>query len=244
MINNKTYILLHGAWHASWCWRHIIPLLTTKGHTVIAPDLPGHGHDRTPFADITLQAYLDFVGNLIDKQQTPVVLVGHSMAGVIISQLAENMPEKIDQLIYVAAFIPVSGESLLQEAKKAQTPGISAEMQLDKEHYSMKLRRSERLRTLFYANCPMADADYALQRLGEEPSRPSIEPIVYSAQRFGTVKKRYIACLRDQVITPEDQQRMYAPVTDDIIALDTDHSPFFSAPAALVTAFFPHAGGG
>jgi pimeloyl-ACP methyl ester carboxylesterase len=235
-MNSKIYILLHGAWHASWCWHSIIPGLTAKGHTVIAPDLPGHGDDQTPFADITLQTYLDFIGDIIAAQQAPVVLVGHSMAGVIMSQLAENMPEKIEQLIYVAAFIPVSGESLLQEAKKAQTPGVSSEMVLDKEHYSMNLRRSERLKTLFYAHCAPADAEYAMQQLREEPSRPFIEPIIYSAQRFGQVNKRYIACLRDQVITSQDQQRMYARVTRDVIELNTDHSPFFSMPQALVAA--------
>src|ERR1700733_1981637 len=93
----KTYILLHGAWHAGWCWKHIIPILESHGHTVIVPDLPGHGEDKTPYLDITLKTYIDSITEIIMLMGKPVTLVGHSMAGVIISQIGENIPDRIDQ---------------------------------------------------------------------------------------------------------------------------------------------------
>lgn len=234
--SHKTFLLLHGAWHAGWCWRRIIPLLSAMGHTVIAPDLPGHGADNTPFDQITLETYVTFIKKIINAQIKPVILVGHSMAGVIISQLAEYMPEKIEQLIYLAAFIPSNGESLSQEAKKSSLPGVGPERLLDKENCSIALKSSERLITLFYGNCTIPDVNYALLHLQEEPSKPFLDPIHYSAARFGKVKKRYIACLQDQAVPWQDQQRMYDGLITDIVELDSDHSPFFSMPDILVKA--------
>jgi len=50
----STYVLIHGAWHGSWCWEKVIHLLEKAGHKVIAPDLPGHGKDKTPIQEVTL----------------------------------------------------------------------------------------------------------------------------------------------------------------------------------------------
>ena len=61
-----TYVLIHGAFHGGWAWDRIAPLLEKEGHTVIAPDLPGHGNDKTPVADITLQLYTDTVCRILD----------------------------------------------------------------------------------------------------------------------------------------------------------------------------------
>ena len=54
-----TCLLIHGAWHGGWCWRKVLPLVERKGHVALAPDLPGHGDDKTPTAAVTLQAYAD-----------------------------------------------------------------------------------------------------------------------------------------------------------------------------------------
>lgn len=82
------YVLVHGAWHGSWCWRKVVPLLRAKGHTVFTPDLPGHYRSATPCADVTLKTYVDSISDLIVSNNHKVILVGHSMAGVVISQVA------------------------------------------------------------------------------------------------------------------------------------------------------------
>ena len=56
-----TFILIHGAWHGSWCWERVAPLLTEQGHTVITPDLPGMGKDSTPLNDITVEHWTAFL---------------------------------------------------------------------------------------------------------------------------------------------------------------------------------------
>lgn len=230
------YILLHGAWHARWCWKYVTPLLEEKGHTVYTPDLPGHGHDLTPFAEITLKTYVDSVIELINRQEQPVVLVGHSMAGIIISQVAEQIPEKIDQLIYVAAFIPENHQSLSQCAQESKSPGLAPEIIIDEAKNSIALIKSNRLKTLFYNCCNEKDVQEALALLQPEPFFPFITPISITPERFGKVRKHYIECLQDGVLLPEDQKRMYSQTNSHVVSLNVGHSPFFSMPEELVKA--------
>ena len=79
-----TFVLIHGAWHGGWCWRKVVPHLEAAGHTVIAPDLPSHGDDPTPAAEVTLDDYVRRVCEILDAQDEPVVLVGHSMGGLLV----------------------------------------------------------------------------------------------------------------------------------------------------------------
>ena len=97
------YVLIHGACHGSWCWDNVVPLLQKKGHLVEAPDLPGHGKDKTPIQEVTLQSCVDKVCSVIEAQSEPVILVGHSMGGIILSQVAEQIPDKIKTLVYLTA---------------------------------------------------------------------------------------------------------------------------------------------
>ncbi|WP_413467230.1 alpha/beta fold hydrolase [Pleurocapsa sp. FMAR1] len=91
------YILIHGSWHGSWCWNKVATLLEQAGHKAIAPDLPSHGDDRTPIFEVTLQSYEDRVCEVVKAQTEPVILVGHSMAGIVITQAAEQCPAKIEK---------------------------------------------------------------------------------------------------------------------------------------------------
>lgn len=167
----------------------------------------------------------------------PVTLVGHSMAGVIISQIGENIPDRIDQLIYVAAFIPNNNESLIQEAKKAKTPGISTEMIVCEEKNEIDLKRTSRLKELFFNRCSEDDVTQSLNLLQKEPFRPFTESINLSKERFGRVKKIYIECLDDEALKPEDQKRMYTNSGCEVISIaNADHSPFLSTPLELAGA--------
>ena len=116
----STYLLIHGAWHGGWCWRKVVPLLEAKGHKVLAPDLPGHGDDRTATATVTLKSYADRICEIASAQTKPVILAGHSMGGVAITQAAENCPKKIGALVYVCAFLPRNGDSLMTWATQDQ----------------------------------------------------------------------------------------------------------------------------
>jgi len=85
------FLLIHGSCHGAWCWRDVLPELIGLGHTARALDLPSHGDDKTPIAEVTLDLYRDAILDAID---TPVVLAGHSMAGFPIAAAAEKAHEK------------------------------------------------------------------------------------------------------------------------------------------------------
>lgn len=229
-MNPQTYILVHGAWHAAWCWERVAPILKDRGHRVIVPDLPGHGNDKTPFQIINLSTYVDRISELVLSSTQPVILVGHSMAGVIISQIAENIPEKISRLVYVAAFIPMNNESLVMQARKSRHAGVSTEMQINESANEIELSKSGRVRDLFFNSCDIDFAQRGMELLQKEPFRPFIDTIHITNERFGSVRKTYIECMQDEAIRPEDQKRMYEQTNCEIITLENaDHSPFYSA---------------
>ena len=105
----STLLLLHGAWPGAWSWEHLIPYLSSSHFSVLAPDLPGrNGDERCP----SLQDHVAFVHGLIEKNDQPVFIVAHSFAGIIASQLAEIIPERISGIAYIAAFLLRNGQSL------------------------------------------------------------------------------------------------------------------------------------
>ncbi len=230
----STYVLIHGAWHGAWCWHKLVPRLEKLGHTVIAPDLPALGRDKTPVNRVSLALWRDFVCGIIDAQPEPVVLVGHSRGGIVISEAAEHRPEKIRALVYVTAFLIRDGECLFDLAQLPQHPSLVAPNMVMSEDKSSSTMREAALRDAFYGEC--GDDDVALARLTvqPEPTLPLATPVRISEPNFGRVPRIYIECLRDRAIAPSLQKQMYTALPcRQVLSLDTDHSPFFSRPDEL-----------
>src|SRR5258708_7694242 len=106
------FILVHGSWHGGWCWDGVAALLRGSGPVVPAPPLPGPGDDETDLAAIPLANWRDQIVALVAAAREPVVLVGHSRGGIVISEVAEARPARIARLVYVAAFLLRDGESI------------------------------------------------------------------------------------------------------------------------------------
>ncbi len=229
-----TYVLVHGAWHGSWCWDKVVPLLNQAGHTAVAPDLPGHGQDRTPIPEITLQSYVQRVCETVKAQAEPVILVGHSMGGVVITQAAEECPDQIKMLVYVCAYLPGNGETLADWLQRNTESRLPAGLVFAADR-SYSTVRPEAAREIFYNDCSDEDVARAQSLLGPQPSAPSRAPLKTTPENYGRLPKVYIETLRDQAIPTSLQRRMYSAVSiSRIITMDTSHSPFFSAPEALV----------
>lgn len=108
------FVLVHGGWVGGWFWERVVPLLTAAGHSVLAPSLTGHG-DRAHLADpaVSMQTHVDEVAAaIVDAELHDVVLVGHSYGGIVITAIAEQIPERLSHLIYLDAFVPHDGDSL------------------------------------------------------------------------------------------------------------------------------------
>jgi len=128
-----TFVLVHGAFVGGWFWEEFVPLLEGAGHRVEAPDLPGHGDDRTPIPEVSLQGYAERISEVLDAQPEPAVLVGQSMGGMVISQAAEQRPDKVEMLVYVGAYLLRDGESLLSAAENDTESLILANLVMSEE---------------------------------------------------------------------------------------------------------------
>jgi pimeloyl-ACP methyl ester carboxylesterase len=228
-----TFVLVHGAWHGGWCWRKVVPLLERAGHRALAPDLPGHGSDRTPLAQVTLRAYADRVCQVAAGEREPVILVGHSMGGAVISQAAEQCPDSVRTLVYLAAFLLPGGSSLFEAARGGEQGVLSSHLRPEPANGRM-LVADEGLVPSFYHDCSAEDVAFARARLVPQALEPLGATLETSDARFGRVPRVYVECLRDQAIPIALQRKLVAAMPcRKVVSLDTSHSPFFSAPDAL-----------
>ena len=113
----STFVLVHGAWHGAWCWEKVVPLLEEAGHDVVVPDLPGHGEYGTPMPELSMQGYAERVVRAVDEASEPVILVGHSMGGIVVSLVAEARPDRVRKLVYLTGFLLEDGKTLLSVAE-------------------------------------------------------------------------------------------------------------------------------
>jgi pimeloyl-ACP methyl ester carboxylesterase len=131
MADLRTFVLVHGAWHGGWCWRRVADLLAAKGHKVYTPTLTGLA-DRSHLLGpgIGLATHVADIVNLIRWERlTDVVLVGHSYAGLVISAAAEEAAAAIRALVFLDAFVPQSGERMLDITTPASREAILAAQQ-------------------------------------------------------------------------------------------------------------------
>ena len=230
----STYVLVHGAWHAAWCWYKVASRLRRAGHTVVAPDLAGLGKDKTPLAEVSLERWTEDICEIVDAASEPVILVGHSRGGIVMSEVAERRPDKLAVLVYLAAFLLRDGETLLQVAQIDGTSLVLPNLLMasDGTHCTV---REDALKDVFYGECPDEDLTLATSLHAPEPMAPSATPVHVSDANFGRVPRIYIECRRDNTIPLTLQRGMQANVPcQKVLSMDTDHSPFFSAPEALV----------
>jgi len=229
----STFLLIHGAWHGGWCWRKVVPLLEAKGHKGLAADLPGHGDDRTPTASVTLKSYADRICGIASAQTEPVILVGHSMGGVAITQAAENCPQNIRSLVYMCAFLPRNGDSLMTWASQDRESMVSPSTTESRSNGAVDFKL-EYTREAFYGNCTDEDADFGQSRLVAQSTALFEAQVKTTADHWGRIPRFYIECTRDRAISLWLQQEMqkHSPCRR-AFSIDTDHSPFLSSPKQL-----------
>ena len=231
-----TFVLVHGAWHGGWCWERVAPLLVAKGHRVIAPDLPGMGADRRKHGSDPLGDWTEFVADLATSASEPVILVGHSLGGVVISEVAERVPEAIDRLVYLTAFLLRSGQSLADVANRYPDVGPGPALRPADVDGEVIVDPDQAV-GIFYNAMSADDAQAAVDRLVAQPVAAFTKPVALTAERFGRVPRVYVEATDDQAISLEMQREMQAALPcDQVITLKCDHSPFYSAVPELAEA--------
>lgn len=226
------FVLVHGAWHGDWYWFKVEDMLTQAGYNVKSILLPGHD-GRDP-GGVTLQDYTDKVVEYLDSLEQPVILAGHSMGGIVISTAAEIRSEKIEKLIFIAAFLLQDGQSLLDIASLDTTSKVLPRLEVDEVNGVIKVDTAFR-GEMFYNTSPQEDIILTENLLVPNPLQPFGTPLVLSPANFGSVHRFYITTTYDQAITPPIQELMYTALPcEKVYTLNTDHSPFFSDPEGLV----------
>jgi len=118
------FVLVHGAWHGGWCWKKLSPLLRSAGHEVYAPSLTGMG-GRSGLLQpgINLDTHIqDITAVLQYEDLREVILVGHSYGGMVVTGVAEKVPERLSRLVYLDAFLPEDGRAIKDYAPVTPVP--------------------------------------------------------------------------------------------------------------------------
>jgi pimeloyl-ACP methyl ester carboxylesterase len=229
------FVLVHGAWHGAWCWYKVVHLLEAQGREALAIDLPGHGADRTPVAEVTLARYVETLCLVLESQAEPVVLVGHSMAGAVISQAAEAFPDAVHTLVYLTAYLLQTGESISRVARGDPGAQLGAYRRFSDDRKLITLEPAG-CATILYHDCPPEDVALASRALCPQAVAPFVTPVQITASNYGRIPRVYIECLQDRAISLAWQRKMQSHVPcSKVVSLDTGHSPFFADPEALAT---------
>lgn len=283
MPDHAPVLLVHGAWHGAWCWADVLARLQAAGHPAVAIDTPGHGlgaplpdgwldHDPdvlatapSPLAEMTVADHArpvaDAVTALAAQTGRPVVLVGHSLAGVTLHHVAEAIPEHLARLVYVAAFAPAPGRSVLDDVARpgfadslfsrlpVADPAQVGVMRID-------WRSEDRAYRDAAAECFHADAPDDLRAVAgrlltpDEPASLYAEPAAITAERYGRVPRAFVRCTNDRAVPLAAQDEAIAALDEalpgEVFAeweLPTSHSPFLSAPDALADVLVEVAAG-
>ena len=267
-IPRTAFVLVHGGWHNRSAWDKLTPALEACGHLVRTLDLPGAGAkaiaprslatrpfdpatfaaEPSPVAGVTLEERIVAVDAAASGG--PVVLVGHSAGGVVVSAIAERMPEQLAAIVYIAGFMVPKGMSLL-EMLPHETMASALSIGLfvgdpvaigatrinpgpADDAYRALLKAS------FYADVSEGDFERIASGLhSDEPNGGALTPSDITSERFGTVPRHYIRTTQDRAVPLVGQDHMIAAVdartggATVTHTMDTSHSPFLSQPDVL-----------
>jgi pimeloyl-ACP methyl ester carboxylesterase len=231
------FVFVHGSFHGSWCWSRLTPLLQREGHKVFAPNLPASGGDPAPAENADLTTYSTRIASVVDNIAGPVVLVGHSMGGIVTSQVCEQRPDRLAAAIYVNGLLLRNGESLDSFLKANAVLNVDdlvlKHMRVSADGQTASFPQ-EKAAEVFYNACTPSDADWAKSQLTLQRTKVYSDSLQLTPERHGTVKRFYIKGLLDNAVPPIYQDTMLKNTfCDQVFTLDGDHSPFLSAPRKL-----------
>jgi pimeloyl-ACP methyl ester carboxylesterase len=224
------FVLVHGAFSGEWIWGPLVDRLKAAGHRAEAFDLPGSGKDQTPVSKVTLDACVTRLCEVLAASSEPAVVVGHSMGGIVATQGAARCPERVRALVYVAAFVPKDGQSLLDLTKLPEGAGDQVQANITIQGESpVGTMPAAASRQALYGSCTEELAAWAIERQRPQPVAVFATPVSIPPKVLDGIPKFYVVCTRDRALPLPLQRRMIAEnPCADTVEFDTDHTPHLS----------------
>jgi pimeloyl-ACP methyl ester carboxylesterase len=212
-------------------WDQVVPILIAAGHSAEAPTLLGADPGGAQFPPQPITAWADQIAGRVREAKEPVVLVAQSRGGLIISEVAERVPERVGYLVYAAAFLLPDGASLggtLQSAHPGSAPIFSVDPAA-----GMTAVLPDALERI-YSNTPARWVEIARANQCLEPLAVITTPISVTEGRFGSVPRAYVEATEDQVMPLTLQRSMQARLPcNPVFSIKSDHVLPSSAPEEL-----------
>ena len=236
-----TFLLVHGAFHGAWCWDRVASLLRERGHQVEAVEL-SDAADKGTSPDALMSSWANHVAERIRSCATPVLLVGHSRSGLIVSQAAEIVPECITMAVYCAAYLVDHGETIADVRARLREDSRSL-LRIERSPGSdlLALDPSSAAEAI-YSCSPAQEVALIVANLSLEPSAGFAIAPRLTSKRYGSVPRGAIECLQDRVLPISFQREMRkSQPCQAIVSLDCDNAPFVSDPEGLAAALIEFA---
>ena len=245
--SKMTYVLIHPAWFGGWCWKKLTPLLRAQGHEVFTPTLTGLG-ERAHLArpEIGLEIHVRDIINVIEYEDLRnVILVGNSSGGMVITGAADHMPERIAHLVFLDAFVPTDGQSMLDVIPPDRRPALEAFVQKEGDGWLLPRFAPppwEKLVIETWQVTEKADLDWILPRLCPTPFGHFKEPVKRKNPAAEKLPRTYI---RTQ--WPHPGFDRYAGAASEAAGwqsrkIASSHLPYITHPSELAALLLEVAG--
>jgi|WetSurMetagenome_2_1015567.scaffolds.fasta_scaffold02998_9 pimeloyl-ACP methyl ester carboxylesterase len=227
------FLLIHGGSHGAWCWEGVIRELDRIGCKAHAPDLPGGGDDSTPRASVTFNSYVSAVNAFIESEDLQdFVLVGHSLAGIILPDIVAANRKLVREVVFIAAFVLERGERAIDLIEPGLVPEYYRLAEASPEHSLMVPYPIARQR--FFSDLSDAAARTAYAKLTPQPLAPYLKPAPHGARSIGSIS-RYVICRNDQNLLFDLCRRLADKLGGMIEEIDAGHDVMLSKPTELAT---------
>jgi len=246
MSELPTFVLIHGAWAASWVWDSLRAVLQDQGHAVITPDMPGNSRNPATPEQFNMQGCVAQVQVCCAQVSGPLIIVGHSGGGVIATQVAETMAERVAGVAYIAGMMLPSGlgfAELSDEAQKQhpQAAGIWPHLQWSADRQSSTVP-PQAVCEVFLQDLPHEQAMAAAQHFCPQPEGTRALIADWTPERFGRLPRLYIEATQDRSVVLPAQRRMQQLVPGaEVVSLETGHVPQVTATDAVAEALLAFA---
>lgn len=224
----RTFVLVHGAWHGGWCWRPLAMLLQAQGHRVTTPTLTGLGERaHLASAGINLDTHIaDVVAHIRGEELREITLVGHSYGGFVVRGVADRIPDAISDVIYLDAFVPDNGEAVLDYA------GDRAAAIRDLASHDPSAGLPPLSPASFGISDPTQSA-WVSRRMTPQPVNTYVQPLVI-AKGEHSHRRSYIACMNPKLeVFDATRARIKAAHGWRYLELPEGHDVMVTAPEPL-----------